>query len=319
MKMSDEILYIAIDLGTTSAKIACCRSGSVELIPNHEGAHYTPCIVWLTPQGNFVVGRRAQQAYLRDPANAGVNFVANLGTDAEYTFSRSGQRFTAEELTAELLRSLRADAEQFIGREIEGAVITVPPEAGLARCHATMHAASLAGFTHCQLIVDAIAAALANAAVADDSGHKTVLIYDFGGSRFSASLLRISDGMIQVISHAGDPSLGGTSLDLGVVDRVFVPALRAAHPELDLSRRAPRTGNVYARLQAASEAAKLRLSQAEGTSAFIPGLCDDERRPSIDFKCELSRSAVERLAAPLVERTIGICDRVIANSRIAPS
>jgi molecular chaperone DnaK (HSP70) len=319
MTMSDETLSIAIDLGTTSAKIACCRFGSVELIPTREGATHTPCIVWLTPQGSFVVGRRAQQAHFRDPANVGADFVANLGTDAKYTFSRSNKCFNPAELTAEFLRSLRADAEQFVGREIRGAVITVPPEAGLARCQATTYAASLAGFAHCQLIQDATAAVLASAAVAGDCGHRTVLIYDFGGRGFSASLLYVRDGTFQVMAYAGDSLLGGASLDREVVERVLVPALQAAHPELDLSRNVPRAGQAYARLQAASEAARLRLSEVDKTLAFVPGLSDAEGRLPIDFQCELTRDTLERLAAPLVDHTISICDQVLRDCGIAAS
>lgn len=197
--MNDDALTLAIDLGTTYAKMACNRAGNIEIVPNQEGQNQTPCAVWLNRQGQFVAGQHAKNALDKDFANVQLHFVHDLGSSVEYEFPRTSVRMKPEELTAALLKSLRADAEQFVGREIRNAVITVPPAAGLAQCEATKQAAALAGFTHCLLIQDAVAAAIA-AGVADATGHKTVLIYDFGGSGFSASLLRVRDGMFQVVA-----------------------------------------------------------------------------------------------------------------------
>lgn len=316
MNGSDFIL--AIDLGTTCAKMACGRAGDVEIIPNQEGQIQTPCAVWLNPQGRLVAGQRAKSALITDSANVQLNFVRDLGSSVEYEFPRASVRVKPQELTAEFLKSLRADAERFTEREIRRVVITVAPAAGLAQCAATKQAALDAGFVDCVLIQDAVAAALA-ANVTDDAGHKTVLIYDFGGGRFSASVLRVHNKLFQVVAHAGDSFLGGTNLDRAVVESFFIPALQAAHSKLEFSACNPRTREAYARLQAEAEAGKLRLSQADEVDIFVPRLCEDESRLPIEFQCKLKRAELERLAGPLVERTISICERVLADAHIATS
>jgi hypothetical protein len=105
-------------LGAYSAKLAYCHSGSVEIIPNREGQSHTPCAVWLNPRGRIVVGQRAMEALPTDPANVVTHFSHSLGTNKEYTFARTGQRITPEDLSAEVLRSLRTDAEHHTSLEV---------------------------------------------------------------------------------------------------------------------------------------------------------------------------------------------------------
>jgi len=298
--------------------MACNRAGRVELIPNREGQNQTPCAVWLSPDGKCVAGQRAKNALVTDSANVQLDFVRNLGSSAANEFPRTSSRVKPEELTAELLKSLRADAEQFIGQEIRSAVITVPTDAGLAQCEATKRAASTAGFVDCLLIQDAVAAALA-ANVTDDAGDKTVLTYDFGGGRFSAAVLRTHDGLLQVVAHAGDLFLGGTNLDRTVVESVFVPALQATHLDLDLSARGPRAHELFVKLQAEAEAAKLRLSSTLETSGFVPNLCQDASAHPVDFSYELTRAQLETLAAQFIDHSINICRQVLAEARLTPA
>ncbi|MBI3801370.1 MAG: Hsp70 family protein [Deltaproteobacteria bacterium] len=314
--MTDDTLCIAIDLGTTSAKMACWHSGSVEIIPNHEGANRTPCAVWLAPQDCFVVGRRAHHALFTDSANVGLHFIRNLGTGVEYTFSRSSHHFRPEDLAAELLKSLRADAERFTGREIKNVVITIPPDAGVTQWAAVKRAASAAGFEHCLLLQDAIGAALA-AGITSEANGKMFLIYDFGGSRFSASVLRARDGVFQVVASASDSFLGGADLDRAVVESVFVPALRVAYPDLDVSASNQPSRALFAKLQAEAEEAKFRLTSVHDTTGFVPALYKDDSARPIDFEYELTRSRLESLAAPLVDKTIDLCSQVLADARVS--
>ena len=308
---------IGIDLGTTSAKMACCRSGSLEIIPNREGANQTPCAVWLNPHGQFVIGQNAKEALSTDPDNVQVNFIRDLGSDVEYTFPRSSRRMKPEELAAELLKSLRIEAEQFAGREIRSAVITTQPNASVAVCAAIKRAASVAGFEHCLLLQDAMAAALAAGATSEVTD--SVLIYDFGGNQFNASILQVREGMIQVTTHAGDSFIGGVNLDRSLVETVFIPALKEAHPELNLAANNPKTRAFFAKLQAEGEAVKLRFGHANETSVFIPNLGDDNNGQPLDFHCELTRAHLEMLAAPLVERSISICKEVLADAHVTAS
>lgn len=315
--MTEADLALGIDLGTTYVKVACNRAGRIDVIPSKTGQSQTPCAAWLNSQDAFIFGQEAMDALSIDPANGQTNFVRDLGTEVEYTFRRSSRRVKPEELTAEFLKSLRADAEQFVGREIRTAVIAVPPDADQARSQATNQAASLAGFGQCVLILDAIAAALA-AGVVDNGVPRTVLVYDFGGRGFGASVLRICDGTVAVVGHAGDRALGGMSLDREVVERIFVPVL-AASSGLDLSENDQRTYVTYLRLNSASETARLELNRAEKTFVFVSGLIGDRSGKSIDLRCEVTRGALEHLAQPLVDNTISICERLLTNSHIAPS
>ena len=114
--MNGNDFILTIDLGTTCAKMACSRAGGVEIIPNQVGQFQSPCAVWLSPQGRLVVGQQARDALSTDSANVQMNFVRDLGSSVEYEFPCTSLRIKPEELTAELLKSLRADAQLRIGR-----------------------------------------------------------------------------------------------------------------------------------------------------------------------------------------------------------
>src|ERR1041385_2083341 len=316
--MNDGSFNFAIDLGATCAKMACCHSGTVEIVLNREGANQTPCAVWLNPHENLVVGRVAKEALSTDASNVKLSFISDLGSDAEYEFPRSARRMKSEELTAELLKSMRLDAEQFAGREIRSVVITVPPNAGVAACEATKRAASNAGFTNCVLLQEPVAAAIGHGATAE-APNRSLLIYDFGGTRFDASILRIRDGAFQVAAHRGDRFLGGADLDRAVVKANFIPALQAAHPAMDISVDSPKAHGVFVKLQAEAEAAKIRLDQATETSVSISHLGEDNRGASFDFRCDLTCAHLEILAAPFVERSIEVCTEVLAEAHLSVS
>ncbi len=315
--MNNGTFDLAIDLGGTSAKLACYRSGSVEIISNREGVSQTPCAVWLDPLGRLVVGEGAMEALSRDPANVFIEFKRHLGTNKEYTFARNGQRMRPEELSAEVFKSLRADAEQYTGELIRAAVITVPLDFDLSQIEATKRAAALAGFEQPLLLREPVAAALAYGLESKD--HKaSYLVYDFGGSTFNATVIQIRDGLIQVIGFGGDNQLGGRDIDRAIVEELFIPVLTKDHQLNDFSQNNAKWHGAIGQLTRQAEAAKMRLSFLESTEVLIDFLCSDDRGEPVECGFELRRSELERLATPFIQRTINICKKTMEAARLSP-
>jgi len=147
-----------------------------------------------------------------DPSNTAIEFKRQMGSDHAYAFKSSGQRRKPEELSAEILKSLRGDVEQRTGEIIEAAVITVPAAFELHQCDATRKAAELAGFKQSPLVQEPVAAALAYGFDLD-SKKAYWLVFDFGGGTFDAAVMRSEEGTIHVVDHGGDNFLGGSNID----------------------------------------------------------------------------------------------------------
>src|ERR1700761_3111350 len=158
--MSDTI-DIGIDLGTTNSSIACGRDGAVRVFQNLELSGVTPSVVYLGKTGRIVVGRKAYDAWPADPENTQAEFKRWMGFDDKLKFPASGRSLAAEELSAEVLKALRADAVRHLNEPVDAAVITVPAAFSSLQCEATGRAAKLAGFNQAPLLQEPIAAAIA--------------------------------------------------------------------------------------------------------------------------------------------------------------
>lgn len=228
--MPRQTIDYGIDLGTTNSEIARLNGTEIEVFRNAEGFEYTPSAVWIDKQGKLVVGRVAKEWCEREPGNANepgnafMEFKRDMGTTSEYTVARSGQKMKPEELSAEVLKALRADVQRRNGDVITAAVITVPADFDLPACEATKRAAEAAGIKHCILLQEPVAAAQAYSF--DREEDKTFwLIYDFGGGTFDAAIIQVRDGLIQVVGHGGDNHLGGKNIDWSIVENQFIPFL----------------------------------------------------------------------------------------------
>lgn len=318
--MRRETIDYGIDLGTTNSEIARLNGTAVEVFRNAEGFEYTPSAVWEDKQGKLVVGRLAKEWHERDPGNAFIEFKRHMGTCHDYTFARSGRKMKPEELSAEVLKSLRADVERRTGEAITAAVVTVPADFDLPACEATKRAASLAGLQHCLLLQEPVAAAQAYSFEREED--KTFwLVYDFGGGTFDAAIIQVRDGLIQVVGHGGDNQLGGKNLDWAIVEQLFIPALLKERSLTDFGRHNPaKWGGAIAKLKIQAEEAKIRLSApgVDSTEVQIDFLCKDDRGEPVEFYYELKRSELERLAEPFIRRTLHICKETLAERRLAP-
>lgn len=306
-----------IDLGTTNSSIAVLKGTDTVVIKNNENDEITPSAVWVSRQGQIFVGKRAKQQ-----PDAAVEFKLSMGTDRVWRF---GQKvLTSEELSTEVLKTLRSDAQQRLGEDITAAVIGVPANFNLAQCKATEQAARKAGFTTVRLIQEPVAAALAYS-FQSEIDRALWLIYDLGGGTFDAAIVSLREGIVDVVTHGGDENLGGKLIDWDIVDHIFIPALKRQYALDSLNRAdkqsAERWKALLHQLKLEAEQVKIRLSRDRVTMALPPNnpISMDEKGEPIWLEIEVTREQIEAFIAPKVERTIAVCRRILEEKRLSSS
>jgi molecular chaperone DnaK len=306
-----------IDLGTTNSAVAVLQGVSANIIKNNQDADVTPSVVGMDKRGAFRVGAEARELSWSDPDNAFGEFKRQMGADHLYNFKRSGISKRPEELSAEVLKELRGNIQQRLGESTDAAVITVPAAFELHQCDATRKAAELAGFVQSPLLQEPVAAALAYGfQVENDKSYW--LVYDFGGGTFDAAVIKAEEGTLRVVNHGGDNFLGGSDMDWALITDLIAPALAKAHGLEDFTRGNVRWRTAFTLLKRSVERAKIRLSRED--SVWI----DECRFPAangnmIEPDYELTRATLVATAAPIVQRSVEICRRVLAEKKLAPS
>ncbi len=306
--MSTRPLFVGIDLGTSNSSAAVFDGQEVQLVRNAQGGHLTPSVVRIDARGHVSVGARARRFLDSDAANTRAEFKRLMGTGAGIEFPAARASRRPEELAAEVLRSLLADVREQTGVSVERAIIAVPALFEVPQSNATVEAARLAGLTQVALIQEPIASALAAGWRADEPPGPW-LVYDLGGGTFDASLLETSEGFLRVVGHEGDNFLGGRDLDAAIVDWALA---KLASSGSTLRRDDPTQTSALRRLRAAAEEAKIELGRASEAAIVIPGLIDD-----LDVDLVLDRATLEGLAAPLIERSIAVCQRLLEQHKVA--
>jgi molecular chaperone DnaK len=234
-----------------------------------------------------------------------------MGTPHEYEFVSSGQRKKPEDLSAEVLKELRASVEAKTGEVIQSAVITVPAAFELHQCDATRRAAELAGFKGSPLLQEPVAAALAYG-FQIDSEKAYWMVYDFGGGTFDAALIKAEEGMINVVHHGGDNFLGGSDIDWAIIEKIIIPQLSKNYDLPGFARGSSRWGMELKRIKHAVEAAKLELSTKEITTLSGGVAFEDCSGEMIECdEISLNRNDLVRIAEPLISRSIEISQKVL--------
>ena len=316
--MSRSTIDFGIDLGTTNSTIAVLKGTQIEIFKNNSNAEYTPSVVWIDKQNALWVGQKAKEQLESDPENTFAEFKLQMGQQIEHVFARSQRRMKPEDLSAEVLMSLRANVKKRTDEELQAAVVTVPAAFDLPQCEATNKAARLAGFSQSPLLQEPVAAALAYGF--QSSSEKVFwLVYDFGGGTFDAAVVQLRDGVIQVVNHGGDNQLGGKLLDWEIVDSLLIPAVTEQFLLPDFTRGNRRWSAAISKLKLHAEKAKIELSEYEQAYIEIDFLCQDESGKAVNFEYELKRSDVERLAEPYIVRSINICKNVLTEKRLGSS
>ncbi|MEO3805171.1 Hsp70 family protein [Nonomuraea sp. B1E8] len=308
--MTRTTIDYGIDLGTTNSSIAVLNGVDVEVIKNNDDqSESTPSAIWIDRRDRLYVGDRAKKKSEIDPANTCIEFKSKMGmTGQAKVFPNGGRSMTPEQLSAEVLKSLKGDVAQRYGEDLRAAVITVPAAFELSACEATEQAARLAGLAHAPLLQEPTAAALAYGfqSTADNAFW---LVYDLGGGTFDAAVVNIRDGEFTVVNHRGDNTLGGKLIDWKIVEELLIPALARQHRFADLRRGNPQSLAVIAQLKQAAEQAKIRLSRAEFADITIE--LKDDRGELVEFEYDLRRADVERLTEPFVVRSVNLCRKAL--------
>ncbi|MFC7105791.1 Hsp70 family protein [Nonomuraea rubra] len=315
--MRDTIDF-GIDLGTTNSAIAVAEHDGVSVIKNNDGWDVTPSAVWLPKPDLVHVGRRAKERVETDPENAASEFKLEMGlADARTSFARAGVELSPQQLSAEVLKSLRADAAHHTGTPPDAAVITVPAAFTLNQNKATTDAAVLAGFTTaCPLVQEPTAAAFAYG-FNDAEDRAYWMVFDFGGGTFDAAVVSKHDGDLRVLNHAGDPYLGGKLIDWALVERVLVPAVSRELGLSDFRRDNPRWRFNFAKLKAAAEEAKIQLSRSERADVTVDLLGEDGGTETFEYL--LTRGELDSTAEPFYARAINLCRRALQEASLGPA
>ena len=213
-------MLIGIDLGTTNSLVACFREGKAELIPNRLGSFLTPSVVSVDPQGNLYIGEAARERALVHPLESAAVFKRSMGTDRDYVLGEF--HFRAEELSSLILKSLKEDAESYLGEPITDAIISVPAYFNDLQRKATTRAGEIAGLNVVRIINEPTAAAIAHGmAETDDSRY---LVFDLGGGTFDVSILELYSPIMEVHAIAGDNFLGGEDFTKVLCDLFYAHA-----------------------------------------------------------------------------------------------
>ena len=319
--MNRSTIDFGIDLGTTNSAIALLKGVKAEVVKSNLDTDITPSAVYIGRNGNVIVGSRAK-AKLEDDRSAEdayIEFKRRMGGDSVYTFKSAGLTKTPEELSAEILKSLKGNVRQRLDEDIKAAVITIPAAFAQGQCVATKRAAELAGFAQCPLLQEPVAASLAYGFQANTERRAFWLVFDFGGGTFDAAVMKAEDGDIQVVNHGGDNFLGGADIDWGIIEGIVVPAIQDSYNLPDFKRGNAKWRSAFAKIKRAVEVAKIGLSR--DNEAFIDG-CVFQDADGNDVELDgfkLTQNQLADIAEPLIGRAVEKCKAVLAEKGLQPS
>jgi len=311
-----------IDLGTTNSTVAVIDGTDARVIPNKVGSMITPSAVWIDKRGSIHVGQEAKlRALLGDPDNAALEFKLRMGLGGEgkKVFARSGREMLPEELSAEVLKSLKMDVQANMREELRAAVVTVPAVFENPSTNATMKAAQLAGFIESPLLLEPYAAAVAYG-FQSESENVYWMVYDFGGGTFDAAILRVRDGLIQLVHHDGDNFLGGKLIDWDIVTKKLIPAVTDQFNLPEFYRGNSRWAAAIGKMKYYAELAKIEVCRSMSSSEiWIEGLCEDADGKEADFAYTLTPEDVEQVSKPYIEKSLSLCRKTLQDARLTGS
>ena len=299
---------IGIDLGTTNSVVAVMEGGEPVVIPNAEGSRLTPSVVGFSKTGERLVGQLAKRQAVSNPSRTIVSIKRHMGSD--YTVDIDGKKYTPQEISAMILQKLKKDAEGYLGEKVTEAVITVPAYFNDAQRQATKDAGKIAGLDVKRIINEPTAAALAYGL--DNEKEQKIMVYDLGGGTFDVSVIEIGDGVIEVLSTAGNNRLGGDDFDQKVTDYMLAEFKKAEGVDLSNDKMA------LQRLKEAAEKAKKELSSATTTNINLPFITATAEGPK-HFDMNLTRAKFDELTHDLVEMTAEPVRRALSDAGITAS
>ena len=298
---------IGIDLGTTNSCVAVMEGGQPVVIANTEGARTTPSVVAFTKTGERLVGEPAKRQAVTNAEKTISSIKREMGSD--YKVEIDGKKYSPQEISAMILQKLKADAEGYLGEKVTEAVITVPAYFNDAQRQATKDAGKIAGLDVKRIINEPTAAALAYGL--DNEKEQKIMVYDLGGGTFDVSIIEIGDGVIEVLSTAGNNRLGGDDFDQKITDYMISEFKKTEGVDLSTDKMA------LQRLKAA-EKAKKELSSATTTNINLPFITATAEGPK-HFDMNLTRAKFDELTHDLVEKTAEPVQRALSDAGITSS
>ena len=322
---------IGIDLGTTNSAFAYMVAGKPEVITNAEGDRTTPSVVAVTKKGERLVGKVAQRQRVTNPKNTIYGIKRLIGRKFEdkevqrdldimpykivkkgdgVAVEMDGKTYTPEEVSAMILSKIKADAEAFLGEKVTEAIITVPAYFDDSQRQATKDAGKIAGLEVKRIINEPTAAALAYGL--EKKSEEKIVVFDLGGGTFDVSILELGDGVFEVKSTNGDTHLGGEDFDNVIVN--FLCDQFKDESGIDIKNDAA----AMQRVKDEAEKAKKELSSAKETEINLPFLSADSDGPK-HFEYTLTRSKMEELVAPLLDRLAGPVEKALKDAKLKTS
>jgi molecular chaperone DnaK len=321
--MATQNIQIGIDLGTTNSEVAINSKGAVEIVKNIWQDEYTPSVFGFDKAKNKIVGKKAYEKLFKDGSSEEEkNYKAEIkrlmGTPEKVLFPNAGLELNAEEISSEILKSLKEDVQRkYPNINLSAAVITVPAYFSILQKEATKRAGNLAGFEHIVLLQEPIAAAMSYGF--NNGANENVIVYDFGGGTFDVAIVSSKDGIASVLNQNGDNFLGGKNIDNKIVEEVILPKIKDKYSELDnLNRKEADYKGIFARLKYIAEKAKIELSQLDKTAIEVD-ITDNNLKTennNIYLNFEFTRNELEQLVSPLFIKTISLLETAIKDSGI---
>lgn len=294
---------IGIDLGTINSEAAVIIGGKPTLIKSAEGHPYFPSIVAFTKKGELLVGEPAKRQAVINPEGTIQRIKRKMGTNEKIVVW--GKEYTPEQISAFILQKIKRDAEDFLGEEINEAVITVPAYFDDNQRQATKNAGRIAGFEVKRIINEPTAAALAYGL--DKKGESKIAVYDLGGGTFDITIMEVGDGVFEVLATNGNTKLGGCDMDEALVN--YIADKFEEENGIDL-RKEPKA---LQRLYEAAEKAKIELSSVLQTSVEIPYVAIVDNKP-LHLQEEITRAKFEEIIQPIVEKTFEPCQQALEDA-----
>ena len=320
---------VGIDLGTTNSCVAVMEGGKPTVIANAEGFRTTPSVVAYTKAGDRLVGQIAKRQAVMNPENTfysvkrfigrkhdevgsgssdiSYNIVKDGNGNVKLECSAQGKQFSAEEISAQVLRKLVDDASKYLGEKVTEAVITVPAYFNDSQRQATKDAGKIAGIEVKRIINEPTAASLAYGL--DKKSNETILVFDLGGGTFDVSVLEVGDGVFEVLSTSGDTHLGGDDFDKKIVDHLASTFQKNEGIDLRKDKQA------LQRLTEAAEKAKIELSGVTQSEINLPFITATQEGPK-HLDMTLTRAQFEELCSDLIDRSRTPVEKAMKDAKL---
>ena len=331
--MAEREVIIGIDLGTTNSVVASVQEGQPVVVKSRSGSNLTPSIVAVTPTGKRLVGSLAKRQAVTNPVDTvfaakrligrkfsspqvqdvlrRVPYQVVAGLHDDVRIRMGGRDVALPEISALILRELKADAEAWAGAPVTKAVVTVPAYFNDGQRQATKDAGAVAGLDVLRILNEPTAAALAYGLGKTINGK--IAVFDLGGGTFDISVLEVADGVFEVVATGGDTFLGGEDFDHRVVEWLAAGFQQLHGVDLRKDRQA------LQRLKDAAEKAKIDLSTEHEAKIGLPFLsAATDGGGALHLQTALSRAQLESLCGDLVQRTVALCDQVLREAHVRP-